>query len=429
MDAENPDDVGDLFAGYLPRVVDAEIEHLLRLVPTVVLEGPRGCGKTTSARQFAASEVSLDEVPNARRSALVEPRSILDGDTPRLIDEWQLAPGIWNAVRRASDDRRATGQFILTGSASPADDITRHSGAGRIGRVRLRPMSLYESGISDGAVSLKKIFDGSAPRAQTTTRTLGEIAEWTVRGGFPQALGMPADDAQHFLGLYLEEISRVDLARVDGIARDPVRVSRLLQSLARNISTRAALRTLARDTNGGTLDPKTVTSYLSALERVFVVEDVPAWSPRMRSRVALRSAPVRQLADPALACAVLRAGPERLLDDLESFGLLFESLALRDLRVYAEPLRGRIGHYRDETGLEADAIVELSDGAWAAFEVKLGGEQAIEHAAASLTKLAERVARTVRDRLQALAVVTATGGYAYQRPDGVSVIPITALGP
>lgn len=416
-------------AGYLPRVVDTEIDRLLRLVPAVVLEGPRGCGKTTSARRFSASEVSLDEVPNARRSALVDPRSILDGDTPRLIDEWQLAPGIWNAVRRASDDRRATGQFILTGSASPADDITRHSGAGRIGRVRLRPMSLFESGISNGAVSLKEIFEGSAPRAQTPTRTLEEVAEWTVRGGFPQTLEMPVDDAQRFLELYLEEISRIDLARVDGIARDPVRVSRLLQSLARNISTRAALRTLARDTNGGRLDPKTVTSYISALERVFVVEDIEAWSPRMRSRVALRSAPVRQLADPALACAVLRAGPERLLDDLETFGLLFESLALRDLRVYAEPLRGRIGHYRDETGLEADAVVELSDGAWAAFEVKLGGEQAINHAATSLTKLAERVDRTVRSRLRALAVITATGGYAYQRPDGVSVIPITTLGP
>ena len=426
MEVEKSDGAGHLTAGYLPRVVDAEIARLLRFVPTVVVEGPRGCGKTTSARQLAVSEVSLDEVPNAQRAALVDPRSILDGDTPRLIDEWQLAPDIWNAVRRASDDRRATGQFILTGSASPADDITRHSGAGRIGRVRLRPMSLFESGLSDGAVSLRKIFEGSVPHAQTSARALGEIAEWTVRGGFPQTLGMPVADAQHFLGLYLEEISRADLTRVDGIARDPVRVSRLLQSLARNISTRAALRTLARDTN---LDSKTVTSYISALERVFVVEDVPAWSPRMRSRVALRSAAVRQLADPALACAVLRAGPQRLLDDLESFGLLFQSLALRDLRVYTEPLRGRIGHYRDETGLEADAIVELGDGAWAAFEVKLGGEQAIEHAASSLTKLAARVDRTVRNRLQALAVITGTGGYAYQRPDGVSVIPITALGP
>ena len=429
MDIKKPADTEDQTPSYLPRVADLEIAELLRLVPTVVLEGPRGCGKTTSARQFAASEVSLDEVPNARRSAQVDPRSILDGDTPRLIDEWQLAPGIWNAVRRASDDRRKPGQFILTGSANPADDITRHSGAGRIGRVRLRPMSLFEQGISDGTVSLRTIFDGTAPRAETPPRTLGEAAEWTVRGGFPQTLGMSVDDTQRFLVLYLDEISRVDIARVDGVARDPVRVRRLLRSLARNISTRAALRTLARDADGANLDPKTVTSYLSALERVFVADDVPAWSPRLRSRVVLRSAPARQLVDPALACAMLRTGPEGLLDDLETFGPLFESLVMRDLRVYAGPLRGWVGHYRDETGLEADTIVELSDGAWAAFEVKLGGERAIEHAAASLTKLAGRVDDAVRGRLAALAVVTATGGYAYQRPDGVSVIPVTTLGP
>lgn len=429
MEIPNSDDAGHPIAGYMPRVVDSEIERLLRLMPTVVIEGPRGCGKTTSARRFAASEVSLDEIPNAHHAALTDPRSILNGATPRLIDEWQLAPNIWNAVRRASDNRRDTGQFILTGSANPTDDITRHSGAGRIGRVRLRPMSLFESGISDGAVSLKRIFEGGAPQAQTPKCTLDEVAEWTVRGGFPQTIGMPADDAQRFLGIYLEEISRVDLARVDGIARDPVRIGRLLQSLARNISTRATLRTLASDTNGSNLNTKTVVNYISALERVFVVEDLPAWSPRMRSRVALRSAPVRQYVDPAMACAVLQTGPERLLDDLESFGLLFESLVLRDLRVYAGPLRARVGHYRDETGLEADAIVELSNGTWAAFEGKLGGETAIEHGAMSLNKLAKRVDHTVLSRLRTLAVITATGGYAYQREDGVSVIPITALGP
>ena len=416
-------------SGYLPRVVDADIERLLRLVPTLVLEGPRGCGKTTSARQFAASEVALDETPNAQRAAQIDPRSVLDGDTPRLIDEWQLAPGIWNAVRRASDDRRSTGQFILTGSADPADEITRHSGAGRIGRVRMRPLSLYESGASNGTVSLGAVMDGEAPHAQALDHSLGDVAEWTCRGGFPQTLGLSVGDAQRFLSLYLEEIRRVDIERVDGISRDPIRVNRLMQSLARNISTRATLRTLARDANGAQLDPKTVTSYLSALERVFIAEDVPAWSPRLRSRITLRAAPVRQLADPALACALLRTGPNRLLDDLETFGLLFESLVLRDLRVYTSPSRAWVGHYRDETGLEADAIVELSDGTWAAFEVKLGGDQAIERAAASLLKLAERVDPAVRDRLRALVVVTATGGYAYQRPDSVSVIPIATLSP
>ena len=415
--------------GYLPRVIDADIERFLRLVPTVVLEGPRGCGKTTSARQFSSSDIALDEVPNAQRAAQIDPRSILDGDTPRLIDEWQLAPGIWNAVRRASDDRRSPGQFILTGSANPADDITRHSGAGRIGRVRMRPMSLFEQGVSDGSVPLSAVMSGAVPQVQVPARSLGEVAEWICRGGFPQTLSLPTPDAQQFLELYLEEISRVDIARVDGISRDPARVRRLMQSLARNISTRAALRTLARDTNGAHLDPKTVSSYLSALERVFIAEDVPAWSPRLRSRITLRAAHVRQLTDPALACALLRTGPDRLLGDLETLGLLFESLVVRDLRVYASPIRAWVGHYRDETDLEVDAIVEGSDGSWSAFEVKLGGEQAIDRAAASLRKLADRVDHAVRDRLGALAVITATGGYAYQRPDSVSVIPITALGP
>ncbi len=419
----------DTAASYLPRVIDADVERFLGLVPAVVLDGPRGCGKTTTARQFCASEVALDEMPNAHRAAQIDPRSILGGDTPRLIDEWQLAPGIWNAVRRASDDRRSTGQFILTGSAHPADDITRHSGAGRVGRLRMRPMSLFEQDASDGSVSLSALLGGAAPQARAAAHALGDVAGWICKGGFPQTLGLSAQDAQQFLELYLEEISRVDIARVDGISRDPARVHRLMQSLARNISTRATLRTLARDTNGAQLDPKTVTSYLSALERVFIAEDVPAWSPRLRSRIALRAASVRQLADPALACALLRTSPERLLDDLETLGLLFESLVLRDLHVYSGPIHAWVGHYRDETGLEADAIIELSDGTWAAFEVELGGEQAIDSAAASLLKLARRVDAPVRDRLGALAVITASGGYAYQRPDSVCVIPITTLGP
>ncbi len=415
--------------GYLPRVVDAEIERFLRIVPTAVLEGPRGCGKTTSAKQFAASDVALDEVPNAYQTAQIDPRSVLDGDTPRLIDEWQLAPGIWNATRRASDERGTPGQFILTGSASPADDITRHSGAGRVGRVRMRPMSLLESGESNGSVSLNALMNGAAPKAQAPACSLGDIAEWICRGGFPQTLGLSTEDAQQFLGLYLEEITRVDIAQADGIARDPIRVSRLMQSLARNISTRATLRTLTHDINGGRLNSKTVTSYLAALKRVFVAEDIPAWSPRLRSRTTLRAAAVRQLADPALAGVLLRTNPERLLGDLETLGLLFESMAVRDLRVYAGPLRAWTGQYRDETGLEADIIIELSDGSWAALEVKLGGTHAIEQAAASLHKLAGRVDNAVRKRLQALVIVTATGGYAYQRPDGISVVPITTLGP
>lgn len=416
-------DAGDS-TGYLPRVVDASVERLLRLIPTVVIEGPRGCGKTTTARQFAASEVTLDAVPNARRTALTDPRAVLDGDTPRLIDEWQLAPGIWNAVRRASDDRRNTGQFILTGSANPDDDVTRHSGAGRVGRIRMRPLSLFEMGHSNGAVSLRSLIEGVTPAAQAHAHTLDDMATWTCVGGYPQTIGLPVDDAQEFLRLYLDEVTRTD-----GIERDPIRVSRLIASLARNVSSRASLRTLALDTNGGRLDTKTVTSYLQALKRVFVAEDVPAWSPRLRSRVALRSAPVRQFTDPALACATLHADPSRLLDDLETFELLFESLVLRDLRIYAGPLDARVAHYRDETDLEVDAVIELRNGAWAAFEAKLGGEAAIEHAAASLAKLAARVDPKVGSRQRALAVLTATGGYAYTRPDGVSVIPITTLGP
>ena len=399
-------------------------------MPAVLVEGPRGCGKTTTGRRHAASEALLDEDVNALAEVSLRSPAILEGATPRLIDEWQLAPGIWNMVRRASDDRRRPGQFILTGSANPPDDITRHSGAGRVARVRMRPMTLYESGGSNGAVSLTDLFDGAACSASASGMELPDVIETVCRGGWPLCLQMDVADAQDFLRSYLDEISRVDISRVDGVRRDPVGVSRLLRSLARNIATSAGYRTLAGDAGGGRpLDRRTVAAYMKSLERLFVVEDLPAWSPHLRSRAVLRSSPTRHLVDPALAAAAMGAGPPKLMKDLRTFGFLFESLAVRDLRVYAQAIRGRLSHYRDHSGLEADVIVSRDDGAWLAFEVKLGGAEAVNAAAASLLKLADRVDQEAVGPLQKLIVLTAVGNYGFERRDGVTVVPITALGP
>lgn len=415
---------------YRPRVADAELGDRLRTTGAVVIEGPKACGKTETARRLAASEVLLDVDENARAAAAVDPALVLEGDAPRLIDEWQVEPRIWNQVRRAVDERGRPGQFILAGSAVPADDATRHSGAGRFGRLRLRPMSLFESGSSDGSISLAGLLGGEPVSTADRSVGLRSIVEAIVRGGWPALQEAPLSAAATVVSDYLEDVCRTDISQVDGVRRDPGRVRRLLRSLARNVATPVAMATLASDaadSGGDPLKQHTVGEYLAALERIFVIEDQPAWEPHLRSRSTLRRTPKRHFIDPSLAVAALGAGPDALLRDLELLGFLFESLVVRDLRVYAQASRGRIKQYRDNKGLEVDAIVEL-DGAWAALEVKLGGEAAIEEAAAGLRKFAAEVDTRRSGALAALAVVVA-GGYGYTREDGVRVIPITALGP
>lgn len=415
---------------YVPRVVDDLVQAGLRAMPAVVLEGPRACGKTSTGRAHSQSAVLFGSDPSARLAAQVDPGELLAGPEPRLLDEWQLAPEIWNQVRAAGDEGRRPGRFILTGSASPSDDITRHTGTGRITRIRLRPMSLFETGLSSGAVRLDDLFHGDVGFVDAPAARLGDLVEAACRGGWPACLGIDLEAAQDYSSAYLAEVCRGDIPQLDGPVRDPLGVTRLLRSLARNVATEASERTLATDTAGGDrpLDRRTVGAYLDALERLFVVEDVPAWSVELRSRARLRQTAKRHLVDPSLAVAALEANPERLMGDLGTFGLLFESLAVRDLRVYAESRRGRIAHYRDSNGLEVDAIIERGDGSWIALETKLGGEPAVELAAKSLLKLRNTVSdRRIGDPSN-LVVLTATG-YGYRRKDGVQVLPLTALGP
>ena len=398
-------------------------------VGAVVVEGPRACGKTATARQIAASEVLLDVDVNARQAIAVDPALVLDGPTPRLLDEWQIEPTIWNHVRRAIDGRPDPGQFILTGSAVPPDDITRHTGAGRISRLRMRPMSLFEAGRSAGSVSLAALLEGRVSASSDPGLTVSDLAEEVALGGWPGLRGRGVQDGLLAVRDYLDEVVRVDVVRVDGAQRDPNRVARLLASLARNVATHAAMTTLAEDTGGpdGPLKDDTVREYLGALERLMVIEDQPAWAPHLRSRHRLRTAPKRHFVDPSLAVAALRATPDRLLRDLNLFGFLFESLVVRDLRVYAQAADARVSQYRDSGGLEVDAIVETGDGRWMAFEVKLGQGQ-IDDAAASLLRFAERI-DTARCGSPALLGVIVATGYGYRREDGVAVIPIGALGP
>ena len=416
---------------YRPRVVDREVAEALISSPAVLLEGPRASGKTWTGKSFAESEALLDVMPHARLAASVDVGTLLDGSTPRLLDEWQQVPSIWNQVRRACDDRAQMGQFILTGSAHPPDETTRHSGAGRLDRVRMRPMSLFESGESDGSVSLGGLLNGESCRAQSSAIQFPDIVDLVCRGGWPRLVTSPAASAQRYLRNYLEDISGTDLARVDDVKRDPVGVRRLLASLGRNVGTKAAYSTLAADASGdrGTpMHPRTVKGYMQALERLFVVEDLPAWQPHLRSRTRLQKSPTRYFVCPSLAVAALRTNSARLRADLEFFGLLFESLVVRDLRVYSQFDDCVLSHYRDEHGLEVDVVLERADGEWAAFEVKLGSEEGVLKAIESLRNLRDRVDTERMGEPRKLAVVTATGS-GFELSDGIAVIPITALGP
>jgi hypothetical protein len=410
---------------YSARVVDSELRQRLSSTGAVVIEGPKACGKTATARNLAASEVLLDVDENARQAVAVDPRLVLTGDTPRLIDEWQIEPAIWNHIRRTVDERGEPGQFILTGSAAPADDITRHTGAGRLTRLRLRPMTLFELERSAGTMSLAELLNGTRTSCPDPGLNIPELTELIAVGGWPGHLRLTSQQALRANRDYLEEIRRVDINRVDGVRRDPDKVGRLLRSLARNAGTYASATGMAEDIGGITV--QTALEYLASLERLMIVEDQPAWAPHLRSRSRLRSAAKRHFVDPSLAVAALRTTPEGLLKDMNLLGFLFESLVVRDLRVYAQAVDAEVLQYRDNTGLEVDAVIQCADGRWGALEIKLGAGM-VEQGAASLLKFVDRVDTEKCGSPSLLAVITGTG-YGYLRDDGVTVIPIAALKP
>ncbi len=425
-----PEDGLGRIRDYMPRFADAELAGRLRATGAVLIEGPRGCGKTQTALRPARSAVRLDRDPAARRAGELNPTLLLNGEHPRVIDEWQLVNDVWNEVRGDVDDHPGeTGRYILAGSAVPSDDVTRHTGSLRITRLRMRPMSLAESGHSTRAVSLAALFAGGDASAPDPGLDIRDIAERIVVGGWPALLRRAPADAMVATQGYLDETCRVDLGRLDGPRRDPANVTRVLRSLARNTATEVSARTVAGDVAGveGPIDYHTVIHYIKALTRLFIVEDLPAWAPALRSRGALRAAVTRHFVDPSLAAAALGAGPERLLTDTETLGFLFESLAIRDLRIYGQTIGATVSHYREAKGVEADAILEMRDGRWAAVEIKLG-QGDIDRGASSLLRVVDHV-DTDRHGKPAFTAVVTGWGYAYRRPDGVLVIPIGALAP
>lgn len=416
---------------YLPRIVDELLKQRLRVSGAVLIEGPKWCGKTRTAKEISKSQLYMQD-PDKRVSYLkaadTKPSLLLKGDTPKLLDEWQMAPVLWDAVRYEVDMRGTSGQFILTGSAIPKDDETFHTGTGRISRLKMRTMSLFESNESNGTVSLKELFDGKTDIDNFSELTIEDIAYAITRGGWPISIGEEEKIALRHSVDYVEAIINTDISRVDNISRSPVRARVLLKSLARNISTLASIPTIRNDIAMGddeNLSDKTVGEYLNALDRIFVTENLPAWNPALRSKTAIRTSPKRQFTDPSIATAVMRLTPERLLEDFEYFGFLFESLCDRDMRIYAEANDGEVFHYRDKSGLEADAVIVLADGRWAAVEVKLGSKE-IEEAAKHLLMLKKKVNTDKMKEPSFLMILTGTE-IAYQRSDGVFVVPIGCL--
>ena len=400
---------------------------LLAALGGVLVEGPRGCGKTTTALQYARSHIRLDSGPNVLELASLDPVGLLAGAAPRLVDEWQLAPTLWNVVRHEIDARREPGQFILSGSSTPMRDPARHSGAGRIGRLRMRTMTLAEAGRSSQAVSLADLESGE-PISGRSQMTYRDLAEATIVGGWPVLLRASHRQAVAFNRSYLDDLCASEIPLATGVRHDPVRLRRLLESVARNIASEATLESLAADVSadGGAFDPKTARTYLDALATVFALDELPAWSVALRSRSRLRTSPKLHLADPALACAALGVNADRLAKDPEFFGQVFESLVTRDLRSMVEARFGRAYHYRDNTGLEVDLILEFEDRTWAAIEVKLGASR-IAEAEKSLLMLRDARVDLIRVGPPVfLAVVTGTE-YAYTLPTGVHVVPLAAL--
>lgn len=419
---------------YKKRIADDMLKRKLEGKGAVLIEGPKWCGKTTTAEQIAASVLYMDDPEKKKQNITMSelnPRRLLKGAVPRLIDEWQLAPKLWDTIRFEVDHRGELGQFVLTGSAVPADtrEIT-HSGTGRFTWLTMRPMSLYESGESTGEVSLQSLFDGVTDIDACSEISIDRLAFLACRGGWPQAVDMRDEIALDQAMDYYDAVVRSDINRADGVQKNPERVRRLMRSYARNQGGQVPNTVIAQDIAANDENPlseETVASYLNALRKIFVVEDMAAWNPNLRSKTAIRSSDTRYYVDPSIATAALGIGPDDLLNDLKTFGFLFETLCVRDLRVFADALNGEVYHYRDKDGQECDAVVHLRNGKYGLIEIKLGGDKLIEEGAASLKAMQAKIDTDKMKTASFLMVLTGVGDYAYRRRDGVYVVPIGCL--
>ena len=419
---------------YRRRIADAILLRKLEGKGAVLIEGPKWCGKTTTAEQIAASILYMDDPQTKEQNitmASLNPKRLLEGAAPRLIDEWQIAPKLWDAIRFEIDHRRERGQFVLTGSAGPADTKEiMHSGTGRFTWLTMRPMSLYESGDSSGDVSLQDLFHAPDAIDGASNIDMDRLAFLICRGGWPQAIDMRDEIALDQAMDYYDAVVHADINRADGVNKNPERVKRLMRSLARNQGQQTPNTVIGEDiesNDGRSIDEETVASYISALKKIFVVEDMPAWNPNLRSKTAIRSADTRYYVDPSIAVAAIGAGPNDLIADLKTMGFLFETLCVRDLRVFADALNGKVYHYRDKSGLECDAVVHLRNGSYGLIEIKLGGDKLIEEGAESLKALREKLDPDKMKMPSFLMVLTGLGDFAYRREDGVYVVPIGCL--
>ena len=425
--------------GYKHRIMDSLLEKKLQAKGAVLIEGPKWCGKTTTAEEIAASKIMLakPDIKDHFKSLLeIDSDAALAGNTPMLIDEWQTVPKLWDAVRYTVDHRHAMGQFILTGSAVPnqeAEKEREHSGTGRFAWLTMRPMTLFESGESNGTVSLGDLFTTPEKILQKNDLKLSDIAFLICRGGWPIAIGLPEEAALEQAFDYYDAVTKEDVTNVDGIKRSSERVQRLMRAYARHQGTQASIATLKEDLKNNdttTLDEDTISSYLDALRKIFVVEDMPAWNPNLRSKTAIRTTDTRYFVDPSIATAALGLGPTDLMNDLNSMGFFFEAMCVRDLRVFSEALNGKVYHYRDKSGLECDAVVHLRNGQYGLIEIKLGGDSLIKDGAATLNALESQIDTTRMKSPAFKMILTATGEYAYRRPeDGIYVVPIGCLKP
>lgn len=425
--------------GYRHRIMDGLLAKKLQAKGAVVIEGPKWCGKTTTAEEIAASKVLLarTDMKEQFNSLLeIDTDAALSGETPMLIDEWQTVPKLWDAVRYTIDHRRKMGQFILTGSAVPdkeAEMAREHSGTGRFAWLTMRPMTLFESGESNGSVSLTALFSAPGKILEKNSLSLQDIAFLICRGGWPMSVGLPEEAALEQAFDYYDAVTKEDVTKADGVKRASERVQRLMRAYARHQGTQASIATLREDLkNNDTaiLNDDTIASYLEVLRKIFVVEDMPAWNPNLRSKTAIRTADTRYFVDPSIATAALGLGPDNLMNDLNTMGFFFETMCVRDLRVFAEALNGKVYHYRDKSGLECDAVVHLRNGQYGLIEIKLGGQSLINDGVATLNALAGRIDTSRMKAPAFLMVLTATGEFAYRRPeDGVYVVPIGCLRP
>ena len=419
---------------YKKRIADTLLVRKLEGKGAVLVEGAKWCGKTTTAEQVAKSILYMsdsEKINQYLELADVNPKQLLQGETPRLLDEWQLAPKLWDAVRFEVDHRKELGQFILTGSAVPVEtEDIHHTGTGRFARLKMRTMSLFESGESNGSVSLANLFNEQTDIEGANDLSFERIAFLACRGGWPQAIEMRDAIALDQAFDYCDAVVNADISRVDKVARDPERTKRLLRAYARHQGAQVANTVIKADmaaNDNTTVDDDTLYSYITALKKIFVIEDMPAWNPNLRSKTAIRTSDTRYFVDPSIAAASLGIGPEDLMNDLNTFGLLFETMCIRDLRVFADSLNGQVYHYRDASGLECDAVVHLRNGFYGLIEIKLGGDKLISEGIETLNKLTDKIDTERMKKPSFKMVLVGVGNYAYRRKDGVFIVPIGCL--